>query len=229
MYFLFLQATTTSVADPLTQPPVEESLSLLDLLMKGGFFMIPLILLSIIAVYLFVERYIVIRKASKVDERFLNNVRDYMVAGNISAAAAACKTEDTPVARMIEKGLRRIGKPIDTIKAAIENVGQLELQKLETRLAAIATISGVAPMVGFLGTVTGMIRAFFNISKAGAQVDPGMLAGGIYEAMLTTAAGLIVGIMAYIFYNILVSMLDKVIYKMEASTVEFVDLLQDPV
>ncbi|MCB0516597.1 MAG: MotA/TolQ/ExbB proton channel family protein [Chitinophagales bacterium] len=224
MNIILLQSTIDSIGLA-TQP---QSLSLWDLFLKGGWFMYPILLLSIIAVYLFIDRYIAIRKASVVRDEFLRNVRDYMKAGNISAATALCQSENSPISRMIEKGLRRIGKPLEHIKMSVENVGQLEVASLENRVSLLATIAGVAPMLGFLGTVTGMIRAFFNIASAGNNIEPSLLAGGIYEAMLTTAAGLIVGIPAYIAFNILVSMLDKLIFKMEAATVAFLDFLQEP-
>lgn len=206
----------------------ETKMSLFELLMKGGFFMIPIFILSIIAIYIFIERYLKIKEASKIDPDFMSNIRDYMLGGNIDAAVNLCKTADTPVSRMILKGLKRIGKPLSGINETIENVGKLELLRLEKRLPTLATIAGAAPMIGFLGTVTGMIKAFFNIANAGNNINPGLLAGGIYEAMLTTAAGLTVGIIAFIGYNILVAMVEKVIYKMEANSIEFLDLLQEP-
>jgi len=221
--FLLQASNAVEVVD------VETKLSLLELLMKGGYFMIPILILSIIAIAIFIERYIAISKASKVNDGFMQNIKDYMLGGNIKAALSVCKQEDSPTSRMIEKGLKRIGKPIKDIEVAIENVGKLELLQLEKRLATMATIAGVAPMIGFLGTVTGMIRAFYNLANAGTNVDPGLLAGGIYEAMLTTAAGLSVGIIAYIGYNVLVAMVEKVIYKMEATSVAFLDVLQEPV
>lgn len=205
-----------------------EKTSLLSLVMKGGLLMIPIFLLSIAAVYIFIERYMTIRKASSIEGNFISQIKDHMVAGNIEAAKELCQRTDSPIARMIEKGLMRLGKPLKNIDVAIENVGKLEIFKLEKTLATLATISGAAPMIGFLGTVMGMIRAFFNMSKAGNNVDPSMLAGGIYEALITTAAGLTVGIIAFIGYNLLVSMVEKVIYQMEAHSVDFIDLLQEP-
>ncbi len=190
--------------------------------------MIPILLLSFLAVYLFIERWLTIKKASRIDSDFMSNIRSYMLSGNLNSAEALCKSQNTPIARMIGKGIQRIGKPLSAINASIENVGKLELYKLEKRLAVLATIAGAAPMIGFLGTVTGMIRAFYNIAKAGSTVDPGILAGGIYEALITTAAGLTVGILAYIGYNFLVTMIDRVVHTMEATSVEFIDLLQEP-
>ena len=205
-----------------------KSISLFQILMKGGVFLIPILILSFVAIYIFVERYLTIRKASQTDPDFMDNIRDYVSNGNIEAAKELCRQNDTPIARMIEKGLMRIGKPLKGIEVAIENVGKLEVYKLERGLSTIATISGAAPMLGFLGTVTGMIRAFFNLSKAGNNIDVGLLSGGIYEALITTAVGLAVGIIAYIGYNLLVAMVDKAVHKMEATSVEFVDLLQEP-
>lgn len=224
MNILFLTVNTI----PTTAVAEETKLSILELLIKGGYFMIPILLLSVLAIYIFIERYFKIKKASKINDGFMRTVRDYMLGGNVDAAVAVCQQEDSPIARMIEKGLKGLGKPIRDIEATIENVGKLELLQLEKRLSTLALVSGVAPMIGFLGTVTGMIRAFFNLSNAGNNIDPGLLAGGIYEAMLTTAAGLSVGIIAYIGYNILVAMVEKVIYRMEASSMEFLDVLQEP-
>jgi len=203
-------------------------ISLLSLLAKGGWFMLPLLILSLLAVYIFIDRYLQIQKAKKIDPEFMQNVKDYVIGGNVQGALTLCQNTDSPVARMIEKGVRRIGKPLPTIEAAIENIGKLELLQLEKRLPALATIAGVAPMIGFLGTVTGMIRAFYQLSASGGDVDPKMLSIGIYEALVTTAAGLAVGIIAYVGYNFLVSQVEKVIFKMEASSVDFLDLLQEP-
>lgn len=208
---------------------MEEKTPGITLLLKGGWLLIPIVLLSFVAIYLFVERYLTIKKASQIDPNFMYNIRDYVLGENISAAQALCKNTSTPTAKMIEKGIARIGKPLRDIEAAIENVGKIEIYKLEKGLSTLATISGAAPMIGFLGTVTGMIRAFYNMSKAGNNIEPELLAGGIYEAMITTAVGLGVGIIAYIGYNILVSMMDKAVHKMETTSVEFIDLLQDPV
>jgi len=189
--------------------------------------MIPIAVLFVLSIYLFIERWLTIRKASRVDKNFMRNIRDYVVTGNVEAARMLCKNTDTPIARMIEKGVLRIGKPLKNIEVAIENVGKLEIYKMEKNLATMATISGAAPMIGFLGTVTGMIRAFFQMAS-NDNVVASDLAGGIYEAMITTAAGLAVGIIAYIGYNLLVALVEKVVYNMEATSVEFMDLLQEP-
>lgn len=220
---LFLQITESTLPQP-----TEEPLNLLELVFKGGFFMIPLVVLSFIAVYIFVERYMTIKKARKEDSQFMNLIKDFVASGNIHSAQDLCNKTDHPLARMMAKGVMRIGRPLKDIETAVENVGKIEVGKLEKNMGTLATIAGAAPMIGFLGTVTGMIRAFYNMSKAGNNIDPGLLSGGIYEAMITTAAGLVVGIIAFIGYNFLVSMIDKVVHNLEARSVEFLDLLQEP-
>jgi biopolymer transport protein ExbB len=222
---LLLQITESTL--PMT-PPTEEKLNLIELVFKGGFFMIPLVVLSVMAVYIFVERYLTIKKARKEDSQFMNLIKDFVASGNIHSAQDLCNKTDHPLARMMAKGVMRIGRPLKDIETAVENVGKIEVGKLEKNLGTLATIAGAAPMIGFLGTVTGMIRAFYNMSKAGNNIDPGLLSGGIYEAMVTTAAGLVVGIIAYIGYNLLVSMIDKVVHNLEARSVEFLDLLHEP-
>ncbi len=208
-----------------------ESFNLLSLIMKGGplgiVVLAVLLLLSIMALYVFIERYLTIKRASEVDESFMANIRSHVQSGNIDAAMALCQTTDTPIARMIEKGVKRIGKPLQDISVAIENVGNLEVSRLENRLSLLATISGSAPMIGFFGTVTGMIIAFYTMATAN-DVTPTALAGGIYQALLTTAFGLLIGIVSFIGYNYLVARVEKVIFQMEASSVEFIDLLQEP-
>jgi biopolymer transport protein ExbB len=223
---LFLQITQSIPTE--ANLPSEEKLNLIDLSLKGGWFMIPLVILSIIAIYIFIERYQKIRKARKEDPSFMNQLRDHVVSGNLHSAQDLCNKTDHPLARMLAKGVMRIGRPLKDIETSVENVGKIEIGKLETNLSALATIAGAAPMIGFLGTVTGMIRAFYNMSKAGNNIDPGLLSGGIYEAMVTTAAGLIVGIIAYIGYNVLVAMIEKVIHNLETRSIEFIDLLQEP-
>jgi biopolymer transport protein ExbB len=207
------------------------SQSFFDIIIQSGpvgiaIFAIMLVL-SAIGTYIFVERYLSIKKAAKIDEGFMNNIRANVSSGSIAAAKALCQNTDSPVARMVEKGLQRIGKPLRDIDTAIENVGNLELFKLEKNLSTLATIAGAAPMLGFFGTVTGMISAFYEMSTA-ENVTPTVLAGGIYQALLTTAVGLFIGILAYLGYNILVANVEKVVFKMERSTVEFMDLLQEP-
>lgn len=205
--------------------------SLLSLITSGGPLGIVivsiLLILSIISVYIFVERYYTIQRASKVDDGFMNNIRANVQSGNIPSAKALCQTNNTPVARMVEKGIQRIGKPLNDIDAAIENVGNLELYKLEKGLSTLASIAGAAPMIGFLGTVTGMIISFYKMATE-ANVSPDVMAGGIYQALITTAVGLVVGIFSFIAYNLLVARIENVVFKMERSTIEFMDLLQEP-
>jgi biopolymer transport protein ExbB len=209
--------------------PEKISMPLWELTLKGGWIMIPIAILSIVAVYIFVERYFAVRKAAKTDENFMNRIKDYIHDGKIDSALALCQSTDSPIARMIEKGIERIGRPLSDINEAIENVGRLEIFKLERGLPALATASGGAPMLGFLGTVTGMVKAFYDMSMAGNNIDIGILSSGIYEAMVTTVAGLSVGIIAYFAYNILVANVEKVVNNLEANTTEFMDLLNEPV
>lgn len=224
-----LQAATdiNSIVNPETTETVTEA-SVLDLLMKGGPVMVPLGILLFITIYLLIERYLTISKAGKIDPQFMNNIRDYVTNGNLEAAKTLAKTSPTPQARLIEKGVLRIGRPLDDIRTAIENTGKIEVAKMEKGLAALATIAGAAPMLGFLGTVAGMINAFRAIAAAESAVTPSLLAGGIYEAMITTLGGLVVGLIAYLAYNALTVMVENIVYKMEVSSVEFIDLLQEP-
>lgn len=221
------------LADSLaTEVPTEKTLSILELTTSGGvggsIIMFSLLVLSVIAVYIFVERYITIKNAAKEDENFMNQIKDFIHDGKLEAARSLCKSTPTPISKMIEKGVNRIGKPLADISAAIENTGKLELFKLEKNLATLATISGAAPMIGFLGTVIGMILAFHQMAAAGGNIDVAMLSEGIYTAMVTTVAGLVVGIIAYIGYNLLVAKVEKVVFKMEARTTEFLDILNEP-
>lgn len=206
----------------------EISMSLLDLAMKGGWILAVLAILSFIAVYIFIERFLAISKSSKEEKNFMNNIRDFIHDGRIDSALSLCRNNDSPIARMVEKGIARIGKPLNDINAAIENVGKLEVSRLEKNIAGLATISGAGPMLGFLGTVIGMIRAFYDMSMAGNNIDIALLSTGIYQAMVTTVAGLIVGIIAYVCYNILVSKVEKLVFKLEARASEFMDLLHEP-
>jgi len=202
--------------------------SVFELALKGGWIMAVLAVFSIIAVYIFIERYLVISRASSKDKHFMNNIREFIHAGKLDAAVGLCRNNQSPIARMIEKGLSRIGKPLNDINAAIENVGKLEVSKLEKGVAGLATIAGAAPMLGFLGTVIGMVRAFYDMSMAGNNIDIALLSSGIYQAMITTIGGLIVGILAFIFYNVLVSRIEKVVYLLEARATEFMDVLHEP-
>jgi len=227
---VLLQITGIDYPNALEQQlPKEVSMNLWDLAMKGGWLMIPIGALSVVAVYIFVERYFAVRKAAKTDENFMNRIKDYIHDGKIESALALCRSTDSPIASMIEKGIQRIGRPLNDINTAIENVGRLEVFKLERGLPALATCAGGAPMIGFLGTVTGMIRAFYDMSMAGSNIDIEILSSGIYEAMVTTVAGLSVGIIAYFGYNVLVANVEKVVNGLEAHTVEFMDLLNEPV
>ncbi len=207
----------------------ELTMSYWELALKGGWVMLPIIVLSFIAVYIFFERYFAIRRASVIDINFMNRIKDYIMDGKIESAHALCQSTSNPVARMIEKGINRIGRPLNDVNAAIENVGKLEVYKLEKGLPTLATVAGAAPMIGFLGTVMGMVRAFYDMSNAGNNIDVALLSNGIYTALITTVAGLIVGIVAYFAYNILVANVEKVVNKLEANTTEFMDLLNEPV
>jgi biopolymer transport protein ExbB len=184
-------------------------------------------LMSIFAIYILIERWLTIQRAGKVDESFMIQIRTFVQVGDIEGALNLCRNTDTPVSRLVAKGLNRIGKPLEDIRSAVQNVGNLELFKLEKRLSMLATISGAAPMTGFLGTVTGMILSFMTM--AGGDVTTAGLASGIYQALITTAFGLVVGIIAYVGYNYLVAEIDRVVFKMEAATMEFMDLLNEPV
>jgi biopolymer transport protein ExbB len=216
--------------DPEPESAVE-SQSFMEIILSGGplgiLIVLTLVVLSIIAVYIFVERYLTIKKAARIDENFMNNIRANVGSGNIQGAKALCQSTDSPVARMVEKGIQRIGKPLRDIDAAIENVGNLEIFKLEKNLSTLASIAGAAPMIGFFGTVTGMILAFYKMATE-QNVTPDVLAGGIYQALITTAFGLFIGILAFVGYNVLVANVEKVVFKMERTTVEFMDLLQEP-
>jgi len=216
---------------PQTQETEVVNESVLDIVMKGGplgvIIVGILMFLSVIATYIFFERVMTIRKAGKVDESFFSNIKSAVASGNVEGAKAMCQANDAPMSRMILKGLKRIGKPLRDIDAAIENVGNLELYKLEKNLSTLASIAGAAPMIGFFGTVTGMIMAFKTMATE-QNVSPDALAGGIYQALITTAVGLGIGIFSFVGYNYLVALVDKVVFKMEQISVEFMDLLQEP-
>lgn len=216
------------VTDTTSLGTVDESLSVFDLAVQGGFMMIPIFILSVIAIYFFFERLMIINKANQNPDQFMNRVKELVVRGDINGARMLCAQQDSPVSRMIQKGLTRIGSPLKNIEASIENVGKLEIFKLEKNLSSIATIAGAAPMMGFLGTVIGMVEAFIAIAQEEGSVSPKLLSSGIYTAMITTVAGLVVGIMAYLAYNFLVTRVQKVIHKMEYTSIEFIDLLQEP-
>ena len=204
-------------------------LTLFDLAMKGGWMMIPIILLSFIAAYIFIERYYVIKRANKEDQNFMNRIKDYIHDDKIEAALALCKSTYTPSARMIEKGISRLGRPLQDINTAIENVGKLEISKLEKGFPTLATITGAEPMLGFLGTVIGMVQSFYTMSQAGNNIEVSMMSGGIYTALITTVAGLSVGILGYFAYNSLVVRVERVVFNLEATLTEFMDILNEPV
>jgi len=210
----------------------EKTLSVIDLIFNGGTGSVVIIsvlfLMLGVALYIYFERILAIKAASKIDKNFMNQIRDYVTGGKLDAAKMLCAQTDSPVARLTEKGVSRIGKPLDDINTAIENAGTLEVYKLEKNVSVLATVAGAAPMIGFLGTVIGMILAFHEMATSGGQAEMGSLASGIYTAMTTTVAGLIVGIIAYMGYNHLVNRTDKVVHKMEANAVEFLDLLNEP-
>jgi biopolymer transport protein ExbB len=223
-----LQVPVDSLSN--STPPAAKELptGLLDLIITGGLVMIPIGIMLIIAIFITIERWLTISKAGKLDANFMSNIKDMVLNDNIVGAQTLCGRTDTPVARMLEKGISRIGNPLKNIEVAVENVGKLEVYKLEKGMPWLATISGAAPMLGFLGTVTGMITTFGGIAAAGDQVNAAQLSGGIYEAMVTTVAGLVVGIIAYLAFNLLTASIEKVVYKMEATTVQFLDILQTP-
>ncbi|MDH4091314.1 MAG: MotA/TolQ/ExbB proton channel family protein [Cyclobacteriaceae bacterium] len=223
---ILLQIVTDSVAT--SESAVGQSLSVIDLAIKGGFMMVPIAVLWVLAIYLFIERILTINKANQNPDALMGRVKELVLRGDINGAKMLCSQNDTPVARMVEKGISRIGSPLKNIEASIENVGKIEVFKLEKNLPTLATIAGSAPMMGFLGTVIGMVEAFISISQEEGSVSPKLLSSGIYTAMITTVAGLIVGIIAYLAYNYLVSRVQKVIHKMEYTSIDFIDLLQEP-
>ena len=186
-------------------------------------------LLSFVALYIFIERYLVIKKASKSDANFMNRIKDYMYEGKVDAALQLCKRTDSPQARMVEKGITRLGRPLADVTVAIENVGRLEVHKLEKRFPTLATIAGAAPLMGFFGTVIGMVQAFYEMSLAGSSLDISTLSGGIYTALITTVGGLILGILAYFGYNQLVVKVENVVFQLETTSTEFLDILNEPV
>lgn len=204
------------------------TIQIIDLIFKGGIMMIPIFLLSLLGVYIFVERLRTLKQAMASPNAFMNQIKELVLKGDLSAAKVVCAQSDTPMSRMIEKGLNRIGSSLKNIEASIENVGRIEIYRLEKNLSFLATIAGAAPMLGFLGTVMGMISAFMSIAQEEGAVSPKLLSSGIYEAMISTAAGLVIGVLAYLAYNYLVTRMQKVIHSMEYSSIEFIDLLQEP-
>ena len=228
MLFNLLQAVDTTALAPVATASQEMNFSLIEMAVKGGWLMIVLLILSIMAIYIFGNKWWMIRKAGKIDKNFMKDIHDMIYEGKIKSALALCQKYDSPIARLVEKGIERIGRPLPDIQAAVENMGNVEVARLEKGLPMLATIAGGAPMIGFLGTVTGMIQAFFRMSTAGNNIDITLLSGGIYEAMVTTVGGLFVGIIAYFGYNFLSSQISNLVFKMESTTIAFIDMLHEP-
>ncbi len=228
---MFLQDTVDTLSSntiqAMQQAPLEQELSLFELLTKGGWVMIPLAILALLGLVIFFERYFTIRKASQNESQLTMQVRSSIKTGNLDSAIAICKNSNTPLGRMLQKGLLRIGRPIKDIEGAIENVGKLEVSKLEKNISILGIIAGIAPMLGFVGTIIGVITIFHDVSVKGI-IEIGTISGGLYVKMISSATGLIIGIIAYVFYNILNIMVDKVILKMETDSIEFIDLLEEP-
>ena len=204
------------------------SFSIISLATKGGWLMLVLLALSVIAIYIFGKKWWLIHKAGNIDKNFMNDIRDYIHEGKIKSAISLCEKFDSPVARLVQKGIERLGRPLTDIQTAVENVGNAEVARLEKGLPILASIAGGAPMIGFLGTVIGMVQAFFNMSQAGNNIDITLLSSGIYTAMITTVGGLIVGIVAYFGYNYLTSNISDLVFKLESATIDFMDVLHEP-
>lgn len=215
---------TASAAPEVTN----QSMPVWELLSKGGWLMYPIFALSIVAVYIFFDRYLSIRKATKIDKNFMDRIRDYIKEDKIEDALSLCRKTDSQIARMIEKGIKRIGRPMKEIEEAIEVVGKFEIYKLEKNLSILSVIAGIAPMFGFIGTIAGVIKIFYNISLAD-NISIGLISGGLYQKMITSAAGLTVGIIAFICFHWLTIMVSKVVHMLEQSAMDFIDLLQEPV
>ena len=236
MLFQLLQAGIDSTANAAaaaaaTVPQVaqtEQTYSLIEMAVKGGWLMLVLLALSIIAIYIFGKKWWMLNRASQIDKNFMNDIRDYIHSGKVKSAITLCGKYDSPAARLVEKGLERIGRPLSDIQTAVENMGNVEVARLEKGLPTLATIAGGAPMIGFLGTVLGMVQAFFNMANAGNNIDITLLSSGIYTAMITPVGGLIVGILAYFGYNYLTSQISDIAFKMESTTIDFMDLLNEP-
>ncbi|MBO7276333.1 MAG: MotA/TolQ/ExbB proton channel family protein [Bacteroidales bacterium] len=224
--FLQISQSATEVVSEAVQ--TEAELNVFDLAVKGGWIMIVLAILMIVAIYIFVERFLALRKALKEDMNFMENVKNCIHSGDLEGAKNLTRNNNTPIGKMVDKGLSRLGRPLNDINQAIENVGKLEVAQLESGVSMVGTIAALGPSLGFLGTVTGMVKAFFDMSTAGNNIDIQLLSGGIYEAMVTTVGGLIVGIVANFLYSILVGQINKIIFMLEARTMEFMDLLHEP-
>jgi biopolymer transport protein ExbB len=224
MHNILAQINTTVAAAPAVK---ETTMSLWDLTLKGGWIMVPLAVLAVVAVYIFIDRFFAINKAAKFENNFIDRIKDYIHDGKIDAALNLCANTDRPVARMIEKGIKRLGRPIKEIEDSIEIVGKFEIYNLEKNLVILGIIAGIAPMFGFIGTIAGVIKIFYNIAQAD-NFSIGLIAGGLYTKMVTSAAGLMIGIVAYIFYHWLNVMIEKVVHKLELNAMNFIDLLQEP-
>lgn len=223
--FFFLQIDSTALATQTTDK--KGGVSLIELLTLGGWIMIPLTALFLIAVFVFFERFLSIRKASAIDNNFMNIIRDHIVNGNVTAARSFAKNTNNPVARIIDKGIQRIGKPIENIERSMETVGKLEVYNMERNLSILSLVAGIAPLLGFLGTIIGMFQLFYSLATGGDFTIQTM-ADGIYTKVITSAAGLIIGLIAYVAHNVLTTQVDKTAYKMEAASSEFLDILQEP-
>jgi biopolymer transport protein ExbB len=231
MLLVLLQRVTTAGADSLAVSATTGAapVSYFDLAIKGGWVMVPIGILSVVAVYVFVERFLSIRNAGKIDQHFMNRIKDYIHDGKVDSAMALCQSTNNPLARMMEKGVSRIGRPLNDINTAIQNIGQVEVYKLEKGLAILASCAGGAPMLGFFGTVLGMVKTFMDMANAGTSLDIGILSNGIYIALITTVGGLLVGIPSFFAYNYLVARVEELVNRLEAYSMEFMDLLNEPV
>ena len=223
-------ALANDAIQPAQDKAAELSVGFWDLFMGGGWLMWVLVALACVMIFIFVERFIAIRKATTIDKNFMNRIRDYISEGNIDAAVDLCRRTNSPIARMVEKGIERIGRPMSDIQTAIENVANVEVAKLETGIPWLSSIAGGAPMIGFLGTVVGMVQVFIDMSaNQSGTIELAQLSSGMYVAMVTTVGGLVVGIPAYFAYNYLVARIEKLIFRMEATTIAFMDILNQPV
>lgn len=232
MLLQITQAIDTAAALPeaaLQAVQTQEKIPVMELAVKGGWIMIPIVLLLFVSIYVFVERWIVINKASRDESALMASVRDYVMDDRLDSAKTLCRNTCTPTSRIIEKGIDRIGKPVENIKSAMEDAGNIEVARLERNISWLSTTAGAAPMIGFLGTVTGMVRVFFDMASKGNNIEVGTLADGMYQAMVTTVAGLIVGIIAYVCYNFIVSRISRATHVFESRSAEFMDLLNEPV
>ncbi|MBY0478995.1 MAG: MotA/TolQ/ExbB proton channel family protein [Chitinophagaceae bacterium] len=227
VFLLQVQTAVDTLTKAVTPPVAPKEMHVIDLLFSGGWIMVPLLLLSVATVYVFVERWMAIKKATQVDDNFMNIIRDNIVSGNVTAARNFARNTVNPVGRMIDKGLQRVGKPIEYIESNMENVAQLELYKLERNVSILSVISKIAPIFGFVGTLVGLMQLFFNINATG-EYELSTIAGGIYTKLITSITGLVIGLIAYLFHNILHTQVEKAANKMEAAAADFLDVLQEP-